>query len=261
MARVKPPFKYYGGKFYLSKWIIDNLPPHDVYLEPFGGAASVLLNKPRAGREVYNDLNKAITLVMTHLRDDFDRFSDRLNGIKCEEAVYYEWKSAHPVDPFEQAVRAFVLYRMSRGGTATTFSKSRRTYRGLPENVACWQTGIANLHHVHNRLQGVEIYCKDALDLILELDTPEVALYLDPPYVSTARVNAAVYELEMTAPHHARLAEILNAARSKVVLSGYDSPLYRTLFANWNCVVKDQFLHGGHGPTKQVRREILWKNF
>lgn len=261
MARIKPPFKYYGGKFYLSKWIVENLPPHDVYVEPFGGAASVLLNKSRCNREIYNDLNPDLSNLMKFLRDDHKRLVDRLRTIPCEEAVYYEYKASQPTDPFEQAVRAFVLYRMSRGGTATTFSKSKRSYRGLPENVAAWETGINNLIHVHKRLQGVEIRCQDGLELIREMDGEGVAFYLDPPYVSTSRVNSSVYQLEMDEDSHRLLAAAICGCRGKVVLSGYDSELYRTLFAGWDCVSKDQFLHGGHSRRKQIRAELLWKNF
>jgi hypothetical protein len=49
--------------------IIEHFPPHDTYLEPFGGAASVLLNKVPSPVEVYNDLDERITRLFRVLRD------------------------------------------------------------------------------------------------------------------------------------------------------------------------------------------------
>lgn len=53
----------------LAPWIIANLPPHRIYVEPFGGAASVLMRKPRAYAEVYNDLDGDVVNVFRVLRD------------------------------------------------------------------------------------------------------------------------------------------------------------------------------------------------
>ena len=45
---TRPILRYHGGKWKLADWIIGNIPNHRIYVEPFGGAASVLLKKPRS---------------------------------------------------------------------------------------------------------------------------------------------------------------------------------------------------------------------
>ncbi len=72
MGRIKkkrPALRYHGGKWRLAPWIISHFPPHLVYCEPYGGAASVLIQKPRSHGEIYNDLDGEIVNVFRVLRD------------------------------------------------------------------------------------------------------------------------------------------------------------------------------------------------
>ena len=61
--------RYLGGKWAIAPWIIEHMPAHRVYVEPFGGAASVLLRKPRSKVEVYNDLDDEIVGIFRILQN------------------------------------------------------------------------------------------------------------------------------------------------------------------------------------------------
>ena len=69
----RPLLRYHGGKWKLAPWILRHLPAHRTYVEPFGGGASVLLQKPRSHAEVYNDLDGDIVNFFRVLRDQQQR--------------------------------------------------------------------------------------------------------------------------------------------------------------------------------------------
>jgi DNA adenine methylase len=75
---TRAALRYYGGKARLAPWIVAHLPPHVCYVEPFGGAASVLLRKPPAPYEVYNDLDGEVVGFFRVLRE---RPDDLLHAI------------------------------------------------------------------------------------------------------------------------------------------------------------------------------------
>lgn len=61
--------RYHGGKVRIAEKIIGLFPAYDCYVEPFGGGGAVLLAKPRARLEVYNDLDGDKVALFRALRD------------------------------------------------------------------------------------------------------------------------------------------------------------------------------------------------
>jgi hypothetical protein len=62
------PMRYPGGKSRTRKQIIETMPPHATYVEPFAGSGSVLLAKPPVAKEVLSDKNKAVMQVHRGLK-------------------------------------------------------------------------------------------------------------------------------------------------------------------------------------------------
>src|SRR5947207_30368 len=103
----RPMLRYHGGKWMLAPWIISHFPNHRVYVEPFGGAASVLLQKSRCYAEVYNDLDSEIVNLFTIVRERGPELASALELTPFARDEYKHSFEIHP-DPLEQARRTVI---------------------------------------------------------------------------------------------------------------------------------------------------------
>jgi DNA adenine methylase len=260
-GQLRPLFKTHGGKAYLARRIIAHFPPHRVYIEPFAGGLSVLLNKPSAEIEVASDLHGDLIATYCVLRDRPEDLIKRLDAVDYSRATFDRAAVQAPKDELDAAVRFLVCNRMSRGGLGRTFAWSDRSRGGRPGDLNAWETIKTQLPSVARRLRQVEFRHQDALDVIREFDAPDVLHYCDPPYLHSTRTSKQTYAYEMTEEQHVRLLEILIGCRGFVILSGYLSDLYDGMLSRWNWCGIDMPNHSGQGRNKQRRMEVLWKNF
>ncbi len=266
-ARKLIAFGWYGGKFSHLDWLLPLLPDAHHYCEPFAGSAAVLLNRPPAPVETYNDLDGEVVNFFRVLRDEKDAL---VEAIGLTPFSREEFSLACEVDPdlvpLERARRFFVRARQVRTGLAQTASIGRwanckQTSRsGMSGVVSRWLGSVEQLPHIANRLLRVQIENRPALDIVKLYDHPDTLFYCDPPYVHGTRGDAKAYGHEMSDGDHERLAKVLNKARGKVALSNYDCKLMDELYPapDW---------HKQLGPlktihsTKDRRQEGLWTNY
>lgn len=262
---LRPPVKWHGGKYYLAKRIISLLPPHRIYLEPFGGAASVLLNKPPVEVEAYNDLDLKITRLFRVLQTQGQEFAERVQFVPYSE---YEFENAAHYPPgaseLDKAVCDFIRWRQSFGGRGKSWSyTTRRARGGMAGDVNAWWTAIEQLPEIVERLRRVQILFQPAIDAIRRFDHPEALIYCDPPYLHKTRSPSSreVYGIEMTEEEHCELGEVLNRCLGKVMISGYPSELYDKLFQSWRRVEFDIANHSAGGRKKNRKQETIWLNW
>jgi DNA adenine methylase len=109
---------------------------------------------------------------------------------------------------------------------------------------------------VADRMRGVVIESKPALDLIEAHDSPDTLFYVDPPYLPETRDAGGDYRHEMDRNDHIALLDALRAARGRVILSGYPSPVYDAALPGWRRVERR-----AHADGARERVEVLWLNF
>lgn len=275
--------RYYGGKGNMLGKLLPLIPWSRIYVEPFGGAASVLMNlKPRPV-EVYNDLDGEIVNLARVMQDP--RTHRRLR-YTLEHTLYSraEFMRALEVrrsgcdDPVLRAWATFVACNQGFSGRAESqgdWGCAFVSVRGMAVTVSTWNRRVEALAAQHRRLRRVQIDSVDGLECIRYWDSPDTLFYCDPPYVPGSRAagSRSVYAHEMTDEQHAELVRLLLEVEGGVVLSGYPSEVYAPLdAAGWErhkfetaCHaagrVRGSKLRGRDGAREHVpRTEAVWRN-
>lgn len=254
----RPLLRYHGGKFMLADWIISYFPKHKCYVEPFGGAASVLLKKQRSYAEVYNDLDGEIVNLFRVVRDHGNELKEMLQNTpfsRDEFVLSYENSN----NQIEQARRTVVRSFMGFGSASVSGRKSgfrSNSNRSGTTPAHDWMNLPDALDNIIKRLRGVVIENKNAIDVMFQHDNYSTLHYVDPPYVLGTRYRGektACYNFEMSDADHANLLSKIFSLKGMVIISGYENDIYNDLLQNWKKVQRKAFADGA-----KTRTEILW---
>lgn len=229
--------RWAGGKGKQLNDLLPLIPQTHIYVEPFGGGCSVLLNRERSEVEVYNDLDSALVGLFEVLRDDNQAAEfERIVGLTpysrevFEECLSFEGLT----DPVRRAVAFYTVLNQSISGKR--LARKGDWARGRTDNLASrFAQRQEGLGLIHERIRHVQIECRDALDILQEWDTAETTFYCDPPYILDTRRSKRYYAVEPGDEYHKELVDVLMRVRGNVVLSGYNHPTYYRLVeeAGW----------------------------
>ncbi len=269
---TRPALRWFGGKWLMAPRLIALFPPHRTYVEPFGGAASVLLRKSRAYAEIFNEMDGEVVAYFRVLRDPVQaaELERRLRLTPYARAeLEGSYARAGETDPIEAARRLVVRSFMGFGSNAANTEHKGANSTGFRSNSN--RSGTTPAHDWRNfpdaiaalteRLQGVVIEKKDAVAVMRQHDKPAALHYVDPPYVHSTRsrrnpyCKKHLYRHEMTDADHAELLNVLRDLAGMVVLSGYANPLYDQALHDWRRIEFETFADGA-----RPRVEVVWIN-
>jgi len=259
------PFNYFGGK---STWV-DELeyyfPNHVHFVDVFCGSMAVTLNKIPSKLDTANDLDSSIYNFFKVLREYPEEL---IRQLMLTAVSREEYEKAFPIQGenisnIEHARRFFVRCRMSFQGTglkkSTGFNACINTSeKSKSKNVNKYFSAIEKLPEIVSRIQDVQIECMDYKQLIEKYDRPGTFFYCDPPYELRMRKYKKWYNHEFEDKDHKKMVEILNNVEGKVMISGYESDMYKKLLSGWYFVKLQQ---RGHSRKKEKIQECIWMNY
>lgn len=259
-----PALRYHGAKFRLFKWISQYLPDHKIYVEPFGGSAGILLQKPRSYAEVYNDLDGDIVNFFRVLREQSTRFQliEALHMTPYSRSEFEQaWQSSD--NPIEQARRTAIRAQMGFGSAGATKKGNGfriDTKRAYGTAQSLWTKYPEVLQSVGKRFTGVLIENRPAVEVLIQHDAPDTLHFIDPPYVPATRVNngSGYYRHDMTAECHIELIEVIKTLKGMVILCGYPNDLYNDHLRDFSSYGTKSRISAHRGTA--LRDERIWIN-
>lgn len=225
--RSNSPFRYPGGKFYARRLVLEEIPDHHFYCEPFAGGASIFFAKEIAKKTVLNDLDAEVVNTFRHIRDRVEDLIQILDGIEATKENHAYYKNEYtPTGGLERAFRWFYLNRTSYSGIMrheNCYWGYGRKYSMRPEN---WPP---HLRTVSDKLQGVELTSLD-FELVIDALPDGAFAFVDPPYFNADQQK--FYNCVFKKSDHDRLQKCLmrNADRIMFLLTYDDLPEVRDMY-------------------------------
>lgn len=256
---MKTVIKYPGSKWNLADTIVSMMPEHKSYLEPYFGSGAVLFSKPIFPIETINDISDDVVNLFRMIREHPDELATAIYYTPYAETEYEIACTCQEEDPIERA-RLFMIKSLQSHGFSTWRKVGWKVDVQGRERSYCvkhWNEVPDIIHQAAERLKQVQIANTDALSLIKRFDHENVFMYLDPPYMISARASKRKqYEHEMTEADHIKLLETITKSRAKVMISGYQTDLYDEILKGWNRYEYETTTEMG-----MKRTEIIWTNY
>lgn len=257
---TKTPISYWGGKQQLAPRILKLIPTHKSYVEPFFGGGAVFFAKPESRIEVINDINDNMVNFYRVVKrtDTFEKLCEELDLTLHSEYQYGQakaiWKAGRHDCRIMRAWAVFVLSHQSFRNSMGTWAYS------LDRNMAAQFTNMKKMldERYLKRLERTQIFCRDALRVIVNTDRVDTFLFVDPPYYNADMGPYEGYTLE----DFQKLLEALGRVKGKFLLTTYPSEML-TRYAernSWHTINNEMHLSAS-AKTGKKKTEVFTMNY
>lgn len=258
--------KYPGSKWNIASQIVNLIPEHHSYVEPYFGSGAVLFNKPVSSIETVNDLDYDVVNLFRCIREDPEKLARFVAATPYSRSEYDDtykidiFEIMAPNEPYHKALRFLIRCWQGYGFRTNGYKVGwKNDVQGRERSYALlnWYHLPERIMEVAERLRLVQIENRPALEVIKRFNYKNVFMYIDPPYVLGSRVGGQKqYKHEMTDNDHIGLLEILLQSNAKIMISGYESDLYNDYLKGWNKMYFSSCAEQG-----KPRTEVIWMNY
>ena len=257
--------KYSGSKWNIAKKLVELIPPHHSYVEPYFGSGAVLFSKEPSHIETINDLDSDVVNLFRCIREDPEQLARIVMTTPYSREAYEGAFMTVPFmgipsgdNRFRKACR-FLIRMWQAYGSRNDGYKSGWKYDAVGRermySLWDWYALPEWIVEVAERLRKVQIEHRPALEVIQRFDNPAVFMYLDPPYLLGTRSHKQ-YRHEMEDADHEELLEAVRQSHAKVMISGYESDMYNSYLQVWHKECFKSCADGG-----RARQEVVWMNY
>ena len=263
IATKKALFGYLGGKTRLSKQIINYIPDHKVYVEPFCGSSAILfakgyksVNNAHDYREIINDLDNNVYNFFLQLRDNTQQLIDYFDNIEysntLKKKIYTNTEYYNNLSDVKKAVYYFfnvISGYASRPDQGFAYSKKSRNHVITKLNKGLLLKAYAE------RLQNCHIFNEDYKKIIQKFDSKDTFFYIDPPYENTQQYTCNEINYE-------ELPKIIKNIKGKWMLSNYRNDYIENNFKEYNIIDLNHYRScckaiNGTRPKKECNECII----
>ncbi|MFA6923601.1 MAG: DNA adenine methylase [Bacteroidales bacterium] len=256
---MKTPITYYGGKQTLVKYLLELIPQHKIYCEPFFGGGALFFAKQPSEIEVINDINGE---VINFFRVAKTKFSELENEIKATLHSRELFKKARVIyenpDLFSDVKRAWAFWTLTNQGFAGMITSwgFGNCDNSKEKSLSHKRESFTKIYS--DRLKMVQIECNDALKVIQRCDGRDTFFYLDPPYFNADMGHYKGY----TKDDYKNLLALISKLKGKFLLSSYPSEILKSYIRRYKWHV--QKISKSVAVTKhtdKVKTELMITNY
>lgn len=253
--KINSIMAYVGGKSRLRNEISGYIPKQDLplrnrtlyhYVEPFGGAAWILLSKDRwFENEVYNDLNGDLTNLFNVIKFHPFEFYRQFKYIYNSQSYFDYFQNNEVITDIQKAIKAYYKYAFSFSSKGSTFSYESNNFNSLKKRI----------DDISKRFAWVIVSNRSYEYIIDRFNKKNTFMYLDPPYLG----SEYFYSIPFTENDHQTLNNKLLSFKGKFILSYNNSDTIREMYKDFK-IINVQYDCKSFKRNK-IEKEIIIMNY
>ncbi|WP_185732764.1 DNA adenine methylase [Clostridium tagluense] len=263
---MNSPIKWVGGKRNIKKLLVSLLPNNYQYVEVFGGAGWVLLDKEPSKIEVLNDINSDLINFYKVVKDKSkcDKLIEDLQTTLKSRELFNEYDLIYQTKQYEsdiqQAKIFYYLLKLSFGGRINR-NKNSFAIRNDGIKMINYDKFMAEFLELNERLQNVFIENADWEYILNKYDRKDGKgiFFLDPPYLETTEDD---YNTTWNIESYVKLHSKLSNLKDRFILTCNDKPQLRELFKEFN-IMDNQVHYSVCGTSDACKKysELIITNY